>query len=160
MKPLPMLATKAAPFDAEDYLFEVKWDGVRALAAVERAHPLNPHYYLAVLGTRPDRQGQGLGSAYLWPILSRCDDENLGAYLESSKESNIAFYRRHGFEVTGEIRLPDGLSGRRVAEATQMPVHVADDPLTCVVRGTGKVLEELDLMERTLVAETYARPPR
>ena len=35
MKPLPMLATKAAPFDAEDYLFEVKWDGVRALAAVE-----------------------------------------------------------------------------------------------------------------------------
>ena len=49
---------------------------------------------------------------------------------------------------------------RRVAEATQMPVHVADDPLTCVVRGTGKVLEELDSMERTLVAETYARPPR
>jgi hypothetical protein len=35
MKPLPMLATKAAPFDADDYLFEVKWDGVRALAAVE-----------------------------------------------------------------------------------------------------------------------------
>src|SRR6202158_6450532 len=29
---LPMLATAAAPFDAEDYLFEVKWDGVRALA--------------------------------------------------------------------------------------------------------------------------------
>jgi DNA ligase D-like protein (predicted ligase) len=36
MKPLPMLATKAAPFDAEDYLFEVKWDGVRALAAIEQ----------------------------------------------------------------------------------------------------------------------------
>jgi DNA ligase D-like protein (predicted ligase) len=35
MKPLPMLATQAAPFDADDYLFEVKWDGVRALAAVE-----------------------------------------------------------------------------------------------------------------------------
>jgi len=41
-----------------------------------------------------------------------------------------------------------------------MPVHVADDPLTCVARGTGKVLEELGAMERTLVAETYARPPR
>jgi ATP-dependent DNA ligase len=36
MKPLPMLATKAAPFDADDYLFEVKWDGVRALAAIEQ----------------------------------------------------------------------------------------------------------------------------
>jgi bifunctional non-homologous end joining protein LigD len=36
MKPLPMLATQAVRFDAEDYLFEVKWDGVRALAAVEQ----------------------------------------------------------------------------------------------------------------------------
>jgi bifunctional non-homologous end joining protein LigD len=32
---LPMLATPAAPFDAEDYLYEIKWDGVRALAAVD-----------------------------------------------------------------------------------------------------------------------------
>ena len=36
MKPLPMLATPGQPFDSEDYLFEVKWDGVRALAAVEQ----------------------------------------------------------------------------------------------------------------------------
>jgi bifunctional non-homologous end joining protein LigD len=36
MKPLlPMLATAAAPFDSDEHLFEVKWDGVRALAAVE-----------------------------------------------------------------------------------------------------------------------------
>jgi bifunctional non-homologous end joining protein LigD len=58
-----MLATKAAPFDAEDYLFEVKWDGVRALAAVE-AHrwqlwgrkgvDYTPRYpELAVLGRLP-----------------------------------------------------------------------------------------------------------
>jgi DNA ligase D-like protein (predicted ligase) len=30
-----MLATRAAPFDSEEYSFEVKWDGVRALAAIE-----------------------------------------------------------------------------------------------------------------------------
>jgi actin-like ATPase involved in cell morphogenesis len=41
-----------------------------------------------------------------------------------------------------------------------MPVHVADDPLTCVARGTGSVLEELDRMERVLVTETYSRTPR
>ena len=28
----PMLAAKAEPFDSPEYLFEVKWDGVRALA--------------------------------------------------------------------------------------------------------------------------------
>jgi actin-like ATPase involved in cell morphogenesis len=44
-----------------------------------------------------------------------------------------------------------------------MPVHVADDPLTCVARGTGIVLQELSAspaMARVLVAETYSRPPR
>jgi DNA ligase D-like protein (predicted ligase) len=37
MKPLylPMLAQKSQPFDHADYEFEVKWDGVRALASVE-----------------------------------------------------------------------------------------------------------------------------
>ena len=33
---LPMLAMSASPFDSRDYIFEVKWDGVRALAAVEK----------------------------------------------------------------------------------------------------------------------------
>jgi rod shape-determining protein MreB len=41
-----------------------------------------------------------------------------------------------------------------------MPVHVADDPLTCVARGTGVVLQDLDRMARVLVSETYSRPPR
>jgi DNA ligase D-like protein (predicted ligase) len=34
----PMLATSAAPFDSLAYCFEVKWDGVRALAAVDAGH--------------------------------------------------------------------------------------------------------------------------
>ena len=81
---------------------------LRILSAMERAHPRNDHWYLAVLGTDPVHQGKGIGSALLQPILERCDHEGTGAYLESSKYSNIAFYRRHGFEVTGEIALPGG----------------------------------------------------
>ena len=81
---------------------------LRTLNHVERQHPKEPHWYLGVLGTRTAAQGQGLGSAVLGPVLARCDAEGLPAYLESSKYSNIAFYRRHGFEVTGEIALPFG----------------------------------------------------
>jgi rod shape-determining protein MreB len=33
-------------------------------------------------------------------------------------------------------------------EETQLPVTVAEDPLTCVVRGVGEILEELDLLKR------------
>ncbi len=80
----------------------------RGLNLVEASHPQELHWYLAVLGTEPARQGQGIGSCLMAPILERCDREGLPAYLESSKESNIAFYGRHGFEVTGEIRLPGG----------------------------------------------------
>jgi DNA ligase D-like protein (predicted ligase) len=32
---LPMLAVQSRPFDSENHVFEVKWDGVRALTAIE-----------------------------------------------------------------------------------------------------------------------------
>jgi len=76
---------------------------------LERAHPRKPpHFYLAVLGTEPAAQGRGLASAVLGGVLEQCDSDQVGAYLESSKESNIAFYARHGFRVTGELRLLRG----------------------------------------------------
>lgn len=84
-------------------------NALRGLGRMEAAHAKHPdHYYLAVLGTRPDRQGSGLGSALLAPVLEHCDREGVGAYLESSKEANIPFYRRHGFEVVEELEFPSG----------------------------------------------------
>jgi ribosomal protein S18 acetylase RimI-like enzyme len=85
---------------------------LRGLARIEALHDQQPsdHYYLAVLGTRPERQGHGIGTSLLHPVLHRCDAEGVGAYLESSKESNIPFYRRHGFDVVDEVPLPGGVS--------------------------------------------------
>lgn len=79
---------------------------LRYLAAVSAKHPKTPHYYLGVLGTDPPLQGKGLGSAVLGPVLERCDAEGIPAYLESSKERNVPFYRRHGFQVTEELSPP------------------------------------------------------
>lgn len=79
------------------------------LRVLERAHPPQPpHWYLAILGTEPAAQGRGIGSALLAPVLARCDADGVGAYLESSKERNVAYYARFGFRVTGELRLPRG----------------------------------------------------
>jgi rod shape-determining protein MreB len=36
-------------------------------------------------------------------------------------------------------------------EETGLPVVIADDPLSCVVLGSGKVLDELDLLKRVTV---------
>ena len=82
--------------------------GTRFFECLARHHPREPHWYLPVLGTAPEHQGRGFGSALLAPVLARCDAAGLPAYLESSKEANIPFYRRHGFEVTATLRVPDG----------------------------------------------------
>ncbi|HXN61725.1 MAG TPA: GNAT family N-acetyltransferase [Acidimicrobiales bacterium] len=79
---------------------------LRVLNVIEGMHPHEPHWYLASLGTAVDRQGRGIGTALLQPVLRHCDAEGLPAYLESSKERNVPFYRRHGFEVVEEVALP------------------------------------------------------
>lgn len=76
---------------------------------LELSHPRDrPHWYLAVLGTEPSRQGEGRGSEAMRPVLERCDADCVGAYLESSKERNVDFYARHGFRVVEEVRLFGG----------------------------------------------------
>ena len=79
--------------------------------------------------------------------------------IEETPPELVADIMDQGIVLAGGGALLAGLD-RRVAEATQMPVHIADDPLTCVVRGTGRVLEELDTLERVLVSEQFTRAPR
>ncbi len=82
---------------------------VSGLLGAQKVHPADPpHWYLAILGTDPSAQGRGLGSAMMRPVLEECDRDGIGAYLESSKEQNLAYYARHGFRVTSERDLPRG----------------------------------------------------
>ena len=75
---------------------------------ITKHHPTTPHWYLSTIGTDPAARGAGHGRALLNSRLERCDDEQAPAYLESSKLSNVPYYERFGFEVTGEIVVPDG----------------------------------------------------
>ncbi len=82
--------------------------GAEVSQALESAHPTEPHWYLATIGTSSAGRGGGYGKALMNSRLSRCDAEGAPAYLESSKEANIPYYERFGFEVTGEIVIPNG----------------------------------------------------
>jgi rod shape-determining protein MreB and related proteins len=79
--------------------------------------------------------------------------------IEETPPELVADIMDQGIVLAGGGALLVGLD-KRVAEATQMPVHIADDPLTCVVRGTARVLEDLDTLERVLVSEQFTRAPR
>ena len=79
------------------------------LERMEKRHPEDrSHWYLFILGTEPAARGQGLGSALLAQVLARVDADGMPAYLESSNERNLAWYGRHGFEITGEVAIPGG----------------------------------------------------
>lgn len=81
----------------------------RALTeAMKAAHPEEPHWYLAMIGSDPQVRGGGFGNALMRSRLDRCDAECAPAYLESSNPDNIGYYQRFGFELTGEIPMPGG----------------------------------------------------
>ena len=82
--------------------------GLVAEEMMKAAHPEEPHWYLAVIGSDPDVRGKGFGQVLMRSRLDRCDAEHAPAYLESSNPDNVPYYQRFGFEVTGEITLPDG----------------------------------------------------
>jgi ribosomal protein S18 acetylase RimI-like enzyme len=66
-----------------------------------------PHWHLWALGVAPEAQGRGIGGALLRPILDRADADIVPCYLETQTEANVAFYRKRGFEVVREERMPD-----------------------------------------------------
>jgi ribosomal protein S18 acetylase RimI-like enzyme len=76
----------------------------KAMSATEGFHKQveGPHWYLMTVGTRTARQGQGLGSTLVEMGTSRADDAGVPCYLETGTDSNIAFYRKRGFEVVGQ----------------------------------------------------------
>jgi ribosomal protein S18 acetylase RimI-like enzyme len=84
----------------------------RGMNRLARLHPREPHWYLFAVGVVPEATGQGRGSALLEPVLRRCDEERLAAYLEASSEDNARLYARLGFERRAEVEVFPGVCVR------------------------------------------------
>ncbi|MGX5187597.1 GNAT family N-acetyltransferase [Streptomyces avermitilis] len=67
------------------------------------------HEYLWMIAVAPGRQGEGLGTALMQPVLDRCDRAGLPAYLEASSARSRKLYERLGFvSTTPALDLPEG----------------------------------------------------
>ncbi len=75
--------------------------------------------------------------------------ENIKLTLETTPPELVSDIYEHGIILTGGGALLRGLD-KEIAQATKIPVRVADDPLTCVVRGAGILLSDPDLLEKVV----------
>lgn len=70
--------------------------------------------------------------------------------LEETPPELLGDLVERGITLAGGGALLKGLD-KKVAEETKLPVWISDDPLTTVVRGCGKVLDNLDLLSKVKV---------
>ncbi len=108
----------------EPFFRDLLGDGAaRVLDVYERfdaAHPHGePHFYLSLLGTHPDRRGRGEGMGLLARTLERIDAERMPAFLESSNPANDGRYERLGFRPCGSFDL--GEDGPSVTQMWRDP---------------------------------------
>src|SRR5205807_3654192 len=73
--------------------------------------------------------------------------EAVRSTIEITPPELISDLMAHGIALAGGGALLKGLD-RRLSQETRFPVYVAEDPLTCVVRGTGEVLEEQEMLSK------------
>jgi rod shape-determining protein MreB len=79
--------------------------------------------------------------------------------IEETPPELVADLMAHGIALAGGGALLAGLDWR-LSNETKMRVYVADDPLTCVCRGTGESLEEMEILSKVEVPVQFAKIPR
>lgn len=78
---------------------------------------------------------------------------NIKTTLENTPPELVADIYEHGIYITGGGALLRGLD-KEIAQATKIPVRIAEDPLTCVVRGTGLLLADIELLNKVILPNT------
>ncbi|MBX4205276.1 MAG: rod shape-determining protein [Candidatus Doudnabacteria bacterium] len=84
---------------------------------------------------------------------------NIKLAVEESPPELVADIMDRGITLAGGGALLRGLD-KLLAEETQMPITIADDPLTAVVRGTGVILEDIEALKDVLVPTEFGQIPR
>lgn len=79
-----------------------------AEAASAALRPVQPHWLLGCVGTRPRWRGRGIASALLAAGIRELDAQGLPAVLETSAPANVRLYQRLGFTVRAELDPPGG----------------------------------------------------
>lgn len=75
--------------------------------------------------------------------------ETVKSTIDETPPELVADLMEQGIALVGGGALLKGMD-ERLSEETKMRVYVSEDPMTCVVRGASKVLEELEVLHKFL----------
>ena len=95
-----------------------------------------------------------LTSSEIKEALSPIIQEIIGSIadcLEETPPELVSYIMEKGVYLAGGGALFPGID-KMVSDATKMPVYVAEDPLTCVVRGCGICLDNPGLLKKIRVS--------
>lgn len=81
--------------------------------------------------------------------ISKMEDGILKTLEMSPPELSADIYQK-GIHLTGGGALLRGLA-QRLALKTKLPIHIAEDPLRAVVRGTGVALKNIEMFKPVLI---------
>lgn len=79
--------------------------------------------------------------------------DSIKATIESSPPELVSDLYEKGMVLTGGGALIRGLD-ELISKETKMPVYITDEPLTAVVRGAGKILDDLENLKEVLLPPT------
>ncbi|MEK7644785.1 MAG: rod shape-determining protein [Patescibacteria group bacterium] len=85
--------------------------------------------------------------------------ESVKEVLETTPPEIVSDVMHRGVHVVGGGALLRGI-GELIHQHINIPVHIAEDPLTAVARGTGIILENLALYEGVLIQNEDELPPQ
>ena len=73
---------------------------------IKNKHSKPGCWYLYVFVTMPEFRGKGLGSKIMRPMLEHLDERNQDCYLETLVSLNVEIYKKYGFELKEEVKVP------------------------------------------------------
>ena len=85
--------------------------------------------------------------------------EAIRSAIDETPPELVSDLMEQGIALAGGSSQLQGLA-ERLSEETKMHVWLAEDPVTCVVRGAGKILENLDALHKVLASTHRVQRPQ
>ncbi len=78
----------------------------KEISKIHRRHAPFRHWFLVVIGVKPEFQGKGYAGKMLLPVLHQIEKEGLPCFTDTQDQNKVGLYEHFGFKVMEEMTIP------------------------------------------------------